>query len=548
MTLLILLLIRPTASLCGTLPAERLGRTELFPSSSPHPHTTFSLDCRFDRLTTKQHYHLTHCYALNTSVSVVYPHQHLTASISNPSKMSSEEEHRSSSVKRIVITEDEDFDLDALLGSCSIGEATSLDDDAPTHTPTPPSAVLVVPSSPAPISSKPSLGLQLSPLISAVEDEKDEIVPANATVDGTSSLWILPAPAKPGDFLTNSIHRVPSKSILKKTSSYGNFDAVSLSPSQSSLKKKSSFLSFNNFMDTSSSSIPSSHGGSSRRVRQTTPSSPIGWDLDSSSQSQINPPSLRSSNVADCVIPSLPNLSGLSDYTETDHADRAAGSLDDTSGNGSSRHSSSSSKMRRNVSFNSVAVREYDRTIGGTLLQERYAISLSFDLYQRSRAHRLLYPSPTDNPSCRSGPPLSLDWSYSKASERNLDAYEEERSTQRAGRINRPQRFHVNKYKRRNMLAFHWGHTEEEMKEARSVTKQMQRQRSITKALMPMHMAEEAVISLKNFLNKKKVKDSVERLRDLHDEERTQEMSGSSRCGQAIPSSFDQSYGSHHTT
>eukprot|EP01082_Thalassiosira_pseudonana_P003336 g3571.t1 g3571 contig12:2345064-2346452(+) len=431
--------------------------------------------------------------------------------------MSSEEEHRSSSVKRIVITEDEDFDLDALLGSCSIGEATSLDDDAPTHTPTPPSAVLVVPSSPAPISSKPSLGLQLSPLISAVEDEKDEIVPANATVDGTSSLWILPAPAKPGDFLTNSIHRVPSKSILKKTSSYGNFDAVSLSPSQSSLKKKSSFLSFNNFMDTSSSSIPSSHGGSSGRVRQTTPSSPIGWDLDSSSQSQINPPSLRSSNVADCVIPSLPNLSGLSDYTETDHADRAAGSLDDTSGNGRSRHSSSSSKMRRNVSFNSVAVREYDRTIG-------------------------------DNPSCRSGPPLSLDWSYSKASERNLDAYEEERSTQRAGRINRPQRFHVNKYKRRNMLAFHWGHTEEEMKEARSVTKQMQRQRSITKALMPMHMAEEAVISLKNFLNKKKVKDSVERLRDLNDEERTQEMSGSSRCGQAIPSSFDQSYGSHHTT
>ncbi len=41
------------------------------------------------------------------------------------------------------------------------------------------------------------------------------------------------------------------------------------------------------------------------------------------------------------------------------------------------------------------------------------------------------------------------------------------------------------------------------MKEARSHTKKMQRQRSITQLLQPVHMAEEAIIDMKKFFTKK---------------------------------------------
>jgi hypothetical protein len=61
-------------------------------------------------------------------------------------------------------------------------------------------------------------------------------------------------------------------------------------------------------------------------------------------------------------------------------------------------------------------------------------------------------------------------------------------------------KLHVNKYKRRNMLAFHWGHNEEEIKEARRQTKKIQRQRSLTKALLPVYMAHEVCLSIKRFI------------------------------------------------
>jgi hypothetical protein len=53
------------------------------------------------------------------------------------------------------------------------------------------------------------------------------------------------------------------------------------------------------------------------------------------------------------------------------------------------------------------------------------------------------------------------------------------------------------------MLAFHWGHSHEEMKQARSETKKLQRQRSMTQILLPVHMAHEVCISIKNFVSKK---------------------------------------------
>jgi hypothetical protein len=53
------------------------------------------------------------------------------------------------------------------------------------------------------------------------------------------------------------------------------------------------------------------------------------------------------------------------------------------------------------------------------------------------------------------------------------------------------------------MLAFHWGHSHEEMKQARSETKKLQRQRSMTQILLPVHMAHEVCISIKNMVSKK---------------------------------------------
>ena len=102
---------------------------------------------------------------------------------------------------------------------------------------------------------------------------------------------------------------------------------------------------------------------------------------------------------------------------------------------------------------------------------------------------------------------LSLDWSYSKKYEKNLEEYEAQRSSERVSSLSK---LHVNKYKRRNLLAFHWGHSEDEMKEARGNTKKIQRQRSMTQLMLPISMCEEAVISLKSFVSKRKKKGVVD--------------------------------------
>lgn len=65
-------------------------------------------------------------------------------------------------------------------------------------------------------------------------------------------------------------------------------------------------------------------------------------------------------------------------------------------------------------------------------------------------------------------------------------------------------KLHVNKYKRKNLLSYHWGHTEEELKEARRNTKKMQRQRSMTQLMRPLHRAEEVFLSFKNIMRRKK--------------------------------------------
>ncbi|KAL3816427.1 hypothetical protein ACHAXA_007363 [Cyclostephanos tholiformis] len=136
-----------------------------------------------------------------------------------------------------------------------------------------------------------------------------------------------------------------------------------------------------------------------------------------------------------------------------------------SSGSGHSTESSTSS-----VSFRSVEVREYDRTVG-------------------------------DNPSCGSGPPLSLDWGYSEEYEGSLDEYELLRSNERSSHWSN---LRVCKHRRRNILAYQWGHSMEELEEARRSTRKMQRQRSMTRMLLPVHLAEEVLLGMKNFAIKKK--------------------------------------------
>lgn len=124
--------------------------------------------------------------------------------------------------------------------------------------------------------------------------------------------------------------------------------------------------------------------------------------------------------------------------------------------------------MRSRVSFNSVDVRSYDRCAG-------------------------------DNPSCRWGVPISLDWSYSKSSSVSIDEFELERSWSRRGQGKLRS---VNKIKRRTMLLQEWDIQEEELKARRKETRRIQRERDMTRALLPVHRAHELVYSVKERLRR----------------------------------------------
>ena len=334
----------------------------------------------------------------------------------------------------------------------------------PPLSPTPAKPTLVSPQSPR----SPTL----APILAREEDDGD---------DEGFGHWVNPPSANPGDFLNTSLRRVPSKSILKKVSSYGNFDSsmsshnaggksgrrksVSMSSEERDVmamgKKKTSFLS----MASANSIHTQNSGGSSYGV---------GLDLGDSISLHQSPRSAVGTGsfhpVDENTAQELANILPLPMCDQPSDADQAAGPIRrkslDSSGGGN--------KMHRSVSFHSVDIREYDRTIG-------------------------------DNPSCRSGPPLSLDWSYSKKYEKpkSLDEYEKEREPERVHHLHK---LHVNKYRRKNLLTFNWGHSEDEMKDARKETRKLQRQRSMTQMLLPIHLAEEAYISVKSFISKKRGK------------------------------------------
>lgn len=182
--------------------------------------------------------------------------------------------------------------------------------------------------------------------------------------------------------LSNSIHKVPKKSILRKTSSYNSFNA------------------------------------------------------NTSNRSSINR-SLRSSV----------KLAGTEDDV-TECSNNSA------------------------VTFQHVEVREYDRVLG-------------------------------DNPSCRSGVPISLDWNYSEKSQVSIKDYEDERD-KRPSYARRLGKLPIHKVKRESILK-DWAYTDDEIDAAKEQMKKVRRSKSLsnfTSQLIPWQV-EDACSSLKRKVSRK---------------------------------------------
>lgn len=155
-------------------------------------------------------------------------------------------------------------------------------------------------------------------------------------------------------------------------------------------------------------------------------------------------------------------------------------------------------RVSSNVSFQTVNVREYDRTLG-------------------------------DNPSCMSGPPISLDWSYSKTTALPIDEYETNRTPRRNS-----QPLRMNKFKREKMLKSKLGYSEEEIENAKKEKKKVQRSRSVTQFVSPFWRIEHACQSVKRKLGRRSNKDN------------TDDLSGSKRSGistSSVTKSIDSSLG-----
>ncbi len=310
-----------------------------------------------------------------------------------------------SSARRILIIEDEDEDLDKLLLGDASGAAAARESFSSTSPPPFPKSLspsslssstkqnasaasytegaAAIPQSRFAIASHHSLNLQTAAC--------HTIILASEDGGNGPGQWILPAPALPGDYLNSSLHRVPSKSILKKTSSYGNLDSFTRGGgSTTSMTRRLSIA-----MDSSSTSQTSHSRGRYNRFQvsdehpslfpgDASPQTPknasficfasldstqsqqqlqsdesIGWDLDADDPLSATP---------------LRNILALAEAESMSCHVGDAGSSE-------SRNSDSSTRMRRNVSFHAVDVREYDRTVG-------------------------------DHPGCRSGPPVSTPYSF----------------------------------------------------------------------------------------------------------------------------------------
>ena len=302
----------------------------------------------------------------------------------------------------IQITEDDDnFDLDKLL----LGDSTT-------------TGISSNKSPPQSTSASNVDAPTLAPILVVEEEGRGDVVgvvitkddPAPASSSSSSSSSSVPRGDAGTTNIGNSMHRVPSKSILKKTSSYLAVDDLNTSMSTSmrsvngggGILQKAPFLSIttmtsnnnNTDMDLSMSTTKSPLRNNRTRVGSVSSynsqSQDVGLDVDDDSNtttphfnfsSAPNSPLLSEAEEGFIQFNNFLKTPSSNDISSTNTAAAATGAnstVNDTSIRSTcSSNSNKNNKLRRNsVSFHSVDVREYDRTVG-------------------------------DNPSCRSGPPVS---------------------------------------------------------------------------------------------------------------------------------------------
>jgi hypothetical protein len=135
------------------------------------------------------------------------------------------------------------------------------------------------------------------------------------------------------------------------------------------------------------------------------------------------------------------------------------GSLKRISSLYSNANSDSSSSLKRNVSFSSLEVREYN-------------IALS------------------DHPSCSYGPPIQLGWDYRQKKAVQVEEYEETRSQQpRRGRHELVLSYNV----RRHLLLKRAGYSDQDLEEAISEVDRIKRERTVTQAFLPVSQLDETI-------------------------------------------------------
>ena len=95
-----------------------------------------------------------------------------------------------------------------------------------------------------------------------------------------------------------------------------------------------------------------------------------------------------------------------------------------------------------------------------------------------------------DNPSSRSGPPVTLDWDYNEVLPISLDQYEEHRAPRRTY-----QQMFMNGAYRAQMLISTAGHTEDEILKIKFDCKTIRKQRDRTRLMLPFSKMEEVAQS-----------------------------------------------------
>jgi hypothetical protein len=113
------------------------------------------------------------------------------------------------------------------------------------------------------------------------------------------------------------------------------------------------------------------------------------------------------------------------------------------------------------VVFKDVRIREYSQTLG-------------------------------DNPCVSYGPPISLDWDYEEFESVGIDEYERSRGQRRSLR-----QMILSYYQRRNLLAWQYGISKEELKLAKRRANKCKSERALTNYFVPAMMVEAALESVR---------------------------------------------------